>query len=134
MRIMAFIIHKKGSNFNKEKYLTLGEPETRIHSEVIDNLLLAKLTLTFILRTRNLSLGSRYLGQWWTTQSNGGYTNLRNYLPVSETVSMHLLIPLSENMHRISSYYTLLTLAITVWTTVRTFTELGTIKSVSTAS
>lgn len=27
MRIMAFIIHKKGNNFNKEKYLTLGEPD-----------------------------------------------------------------------------------------------------------
>lgn len=114
MSIMAFIIHKKGNNFNKEKYLALGQPETRIHSEVIDNLLLARLTRIFILRTRNLSLGSRYLEQRWTTQSKGGYTNQRNYLPVSETLSMYLLIPLSENMHHISSYYILLTLVITV--------------------
>lgn len=114
MRIMAFIIHNKGNNFNKEKYLTLGQPETRIHSEMIENLLLVKLTRTFILRTRNLSLGSRYLEQQWTTQSKGGYTNQRNYLPVSETLSMYLRIPLSANMHHISSYYILLTLAIAV--------------------
>lgn len=111
---MAFIIHEKGNNFNKEKYLTLGQPETRIHSEVIDNLLLVKLTRTFILRTRNLSLGSRYPEEQWTTQINGGYTNQRNCLPVSETLSMYLLITLSENMHHISSYYILLNLAIIV--------------------